>query len=255
MVEEKIRKYWEDYKQKYGNISHSDFCLNYFPWSFWQPAKKRLNLLLEHTPGDGKILDAGCGNGWATVALIKKGFDVTSVDLSPRSIENIKKLADVTNTKINLIKCDLVDLPFEDGYFKTVFSFEVLEHIQNLEKATNELKRVLSPEGLLILSLPNKYGSFSLLEDFLVEKIIKQGKSGRGIEEHHINLHTIYWWKEYFQEHGFEVLKLFNIEYFSPLLAFLGRENISLTAKLDTKIGDWLPSFFASGWLFVLKKI
>lgn len=253
--QQEIKTYWESYIAKYENISYSNFCLKYFPQTFWAPAKKRLNLLLKYA-SRGEILDAGCGNGWVTMALIKKRFNnVVSVDLSPRSIENTKKIANVTNTRINLIQCNLINLPFKDARFKTVFSFEVLEHIQNLEKATSELKRVLSPEGLLILSLPNKYGSFSLLEDFVVEKIIKRGKGGRGIEEHHINLHSIYWWKKYFLKNNLKILKVSNIEYFSPLLAFGGRKKVSRVVKIDTKISDLLPKIFASGWLFVLKKI
>jgi len=56
-------------------------------------------------------------------------------------------------------------------------------------------------------------------------------------------------------ENGFKILRVDNVEYVSPPLAFLGRERASKLVELDVKISKLLPKIFISGWLFVLKKI
>jgi len=46
-------------------------------------------------------------------------------------------------------------IPFSDGYFDIVFSSNVLEHISNLHKFQDEIKRVLKPDGIVIHGVPS----------------------------------------------------------------------------------------------------
>jgi SAM-dependent methyltransferase len=52
---------------------------------------------------------------------------------------------------------DVTNLPFEDGRFELVASFETIEHVKQPERALDELRRVLSDDGLLVISTPNKH--------------------------------------------------------------------------------------------------
>jgi SAM-dependent methyltransferase len=48
-------------------------------------------------------------------------------------------------------------LPFKDNFFDIVFAFEVLEHLEFPEKVIEEIKRVIKPDGIILISLPNDY--------------------------------------------------------------------------------------------------
>tara|TARA_Y100000031_G_scaffold153650_1_gene199400 strand:+ start:1001 stop:1471 length:471 start_codon:yes stop_codon:yes gene_type:complete len=58
--------------------------------------------------------------------------------------------------KVNFKSASILDLPFEDDKFDSVICSEVLEHIEDDQKAIQELYRVLKREGLLILTVPSK---------------------------------------------------------------------------------------------------
>ncbi len=53
---------------------------------------------------------------------------------------------------------DIADgIPFPDGTFDNVFIIEVLEHVHNPWNALSEMRRVLRPNGVLVVSVPNPY--------------------------------------------------------------------------------------------------
>ncbi len=49
---------------------------------------------LELVPGDGRILDAGCGSGRDTKAFLERGYQVTAIDASGKMIEATTRLTD-----------------------------------------------------------------------------------------------------------------------------------------------------------------
>jgi SAM-dependent methyltransferase len=103
------------------------------------------------TPGD-KVLDLGCGNG--RLLQIFKGINInyTGVDNSEKLIESAKKIYPNTT----FLVADALHLPFPSDYFDKIYSIAVLHHIPSEElrlKFLEEAKRVLRPQGLLILTV------------------------------------------------------------------------------------------------------
>ncbi|OGZ19010.1 MAG: hypothetical protein A2175_01635 [Candidatus Nealsonbacteria bacterium RBG_13_42_11] len=101
-----------------------------------------------------KILDLGCGNGRLNEAFEGKKIEYTGVDNSEKMIEIAKKKYPpkkfLLNTNLNL--------PFSNDYFDKVYCLAVFHHIPSEEfrlQALNEIKRVLKPSGLLILTVWN----------------------------------------------------------------------------------------------------
>jgi SAM-dependent methyltransferase len=81
--------------------------------------------------------------------LERHGFEVTSTDVSEAAVELLReRLAGEVH------QADLTALPFEDGRFDGVVLGEVLEHVQKDREALAEVERVLSPGGVLALSVP-----------------------------------------------------------------------------------------------------
>ena len=100
-----------------------------------------------------KILDAGCGTGRYAVQLAKKGAEVYGIDISEKMLEIAKKKAKENRVKIELMKGNILRLPYEDNKFDIVISSLALDHVKEHEKAISELVRVCKPKGKIIFSI------------------------------------------------------------------------------------------------------
>jgi SAM-dependent methyltransferase len=108
---------------------------------------------LSRLPKGSTILDAGCGTGTNSRRLARAGYRVTGVDFSEFALR--EATAESAGLDIDFRRGDLTALSFPDRSFDAVFCFGVLMHIPELEKALDELVRVLKPGGVLMLSETN----------------------------------------------------------------------------------------------------
>lgn len=102
-----------------------------------------------------QVLDIACGEGYGSNLLIEKASAVTGVDIDPKTIERAQRK--YNNSKLNFLTGDVRNIPCTDNIFDIVISFETLEHIEEHNEMMAEIKRVLKPDGLLIISTPDKY--------------------------------------------------------------------------------------------------
>ncbi len=107
-----------------------------------------LSLLLSGRPGR-EILNAGAGQGSFTQLLERRGFDVTSVDVSPPAVALLRE-----RLQGPVHWADVVNLPFDEATFDGVVLGEVLEHVEGDDEALREAARVLRPGGLVAVSVP-----------------------------------------------------------------------------------------------------
>jgi SAM-dependent methyltransferase len=98
-----------------------------------------------------RVLDAGCGTGGTTARLAEFGA-VYGVDYSPEALERAAR----RGLSSRLAQGSIERLPYQDGAFDLVTSFEVVYHagVADDALAFAELRRVLRPGGLLLLRLP-----------------------------------------------------------------------------------------------------
>jgi len=101
-----------------------------------------------------KVLDAACGEGYGSALLATEASSVTGVDLSAEAVGHAQSR--YAGGNLEFITADCVDLPFDDDEFDTVVSFETLEHLEDHKGLMAEFRRVLKPEGFLLLSTPDK---------------------------------------------------------------------------------------------------
>ena len=102
-----------------------------------------------------RVLDVACGEGYGSALLAGHAAEVTGVDVSHAAIDHARRTyADLGNASFVCASC--TQLPLPDASVDLVVSFETLEHIAGHEAFMDEIARVLAPDGLMILSCPNK---------------------------------------------------------------------------------------------------
>lgn len=104
------------------------------------------------------VLDAGCGDAGATRRLAVSARRLVGVD---RASDVLRSSLRDDPTDLHLACGDVTALPFRDGSFDVVGSFQVIEHLERPERFLGEAARVLRPGGRLLLSTPNRLTSFS----------------------------------------------------------------------------------------------
>jgi len=104
-----------------------------------------------------RVVDVGCGDGRLAAQMVRAGLHVTGIE--PEAYLRERFLEQVTAVDPQSIAVDgLADrLPFADGRVRHVVMTEVLEHVADPSKALAELRRVLTPDGMLCLSVPTSY--------------------------------------------------------------------------------------------------
>lgn len=100
-----------------------------------------------------RVLDAGCGSGYYSILLAKRGATVTGIDISEKMIELAKKNAVKASVKCQFFVCDMQDLTmFNSSTFDLVASSIVVGYLDDLSKAFSEVFRVLKPRGIFTFS-------------------------------------------------------------------------------------------------------
>lgn len=104
---------------------------------------------LDPNPGE-KILDVGCGDGFYTERIARKGAEATGIDIHKKAIMRARNRA--SGRKLYFMEMNAEELDFPENYFDKVISFCVIEHLQNDEKTLQQIARLLRPGGRLFLS-------------------------------------------------------------------------------------------------------
>jgi ubiquinone/menaquinone biosynthesis C-methylase UbiE len=105
--------------------------------------------------GPGKVLDAGMGPGRLLLALSERGWRVSGVDVSEQMVALARRRA--PDAAERLVCASLERLPFSDSSFDAVVATGVLEYVGYAPGCVSELARVLRPEGLAVVGVPNRW--------------------------------------------------------------------------------------------------
>jgi len=97
----------------------------------------------------GLAIDLGCGTGYGTAELARHGEHVVGMD-------RIAPAVRVRSSAARFVRGDIERLPFAARRFDTIVSFQVIEHLAESGAYLEEITRVLKPDGVLLLSTPNR---------------------------------------------------------------------------------------------------
>lgn len=127
-----------------------------------------------------KVLDLGCGNGKLRLLFKDVKIDYTGVDNANELLKIGQERDEFSLVNQKFVQADVWQLPFADNTFDAVFFMAVLHHLPGKDlrlKALQEVKRVLKPNGILVMTNWNRYKkeSLSSIIDYTFKKLI--GKS------------------------------------------------------------------------------
>ena len=119
-------------------------------------------------PPGGRVLDVGCGAGRVAVALARAGFEVDALDLEARVVDQAREFAARSGADARFFTADFrnPDPRFRDETYDAVVCSEVLEHVEPWRDVVANIRRVLKPGGLLVLTTPNDPKQFSVLDEY-----------------------------------------------------------------------------------------
>ncbi len=106
-----------------------------------------------------RLLDVGCGDGAFTMILAEKFREVYGIDVQEVYLERFKEVVrDISKFSVSNMSASAMSFP--DDYFDTIVTIETLEHVEKLEEAAREIRRVLKPGGELLITVPNRWFPF-----------------------------------------------------------------------------------------------
>ena len=128
-----------------------DFALALFRKSILKQAKYRQIVSLLGATGGLTCLDVGGDNGVVSLLLRMRGGVWHSADLDPGTVQLIRQLVGE-----RVVEIDGKRTPFPDHFFDRVVIIDFLEHISTDREFAQELRRILKPEGALIVNVPHR---------------------------------------------------------------------------------------------------
>ena len=122
------------------------------PW--WGEHLHRYYEAVKYLKGSETVLDLACGLGFGTAILAgKTKGKVIGGDIAEDAIQDSQKYWQRENLSFTVL--DGTNLPYADGYFDIVVSFETIEHTPQYRQMLKEFSRVLKPNGVALISTPN----------------------------------------------------------------------------------------------------
>jgi SAM-dependent methyltransferase len=150
--------------------------------SFWAYRNSLIDFIGR---GEGEALDVGCGEGRVSRILRERGYRVTATD----PVEQFVSVAKQTNSADRYEVATAAHLPFKDGSFDLAVAYNVLMDIEDVPTALREIRRVLRPSGMLLISIVHPFadrGRFANQEPdapFVLETTYFGRERFEGIEE------------------------------------------------------------------------
>ena len=101
----------------------------------------------------GSVLDVGCGRGLLLKQFQRRGWEVHGTELDDKSAEFPREVL-----KLPIKTGELIDINFPSNHFDAVVMWHVLEHVPAVSTVLAEVSRILKPNGIFLVGVPN-FGS------------------------------------------------------------------------------------------------
>lgn len=120
-------------------------------------ARKRIEWICSKVKGK-KILDIGCSQGVISILLGTRGYECVGIDIAQEAIlyaqNDLERQNDQVKKLVEFKVMNAENIQYDDETFDTIILGEIIEHLYNPENVLKEVRRVLKPEGIVIITTP-----------------------------------------------------------------------------------------------------
>ena len=200
------------------------------------------------------VLDIACASGRQLFQIQSKIKDGYGLDIARKFIDKAESFRQQNGYNNLHFAVGLIEqIPFADNYFDKIICAEVLEHVFDKDIALKEVCRVLKPDGILVISVPNLNADatywgrflrligkrkFVSLEHFSQEELKKHGDS-------HVREFSRESLAQWLQGNGLEVLDIKSVSFIDgPYIDWLLKVplHVSFLRKLIIKFENYLTN-------------
>jgi ubiquinone/menaquinone biosynthesis C-methylase UbiE len=107
-----------------------------------------------------RVLEIGCGSGFAVQLFAEAGAETYARDLTDWAVETTRRRLAAFGLEADVAQGDGENIEFADENFDLVFSWGVIHHSSDMDRALRELVRVLRPGGTIVLMVYNRRSLF-----------------------------------------------------------------------------------------------
>ena len=159
---EDVRRYWD---ARPCNLRHSQKPIG--SKEYFDEVEARKYKVEPHIPGFAefdrwagkRVLEVGCGIGTDSINFARAGAQLTAVDLSTESLNIARQRAEVMGVadRIEFVQANAEELTSAvDGIYDLVYSFGVVHHTPHPERAIEQIRALMAPQGTLKLMVYNR---------------------------------------------------------------------------------------------------
>jgi glycosyltransferase involved in cell wall biosynthesis/SAM-dependent methyltransferase len=152
------------------------------------------------------VLDIASGEGYGSAMLARLAHRVTGVDISEEAVAHARNKYIADNLEFSAGSCAAI--PLDDASVDVVVSFETIEHHTEHDAMMQEIRRVLRPDGVLVISSPDKLefnAVFGSTNEFHVKELLREEFDtllGRYFKNHILYGQKIVYGSAVFREDG-----------------------------------------------------
>jgi 2-polyprenyl-3-methyl-5-hydroxy-6-metoxy-1,4-benzoquinol methylase len=208
-----------------------------------------------------RILEIACGMGGITLPLASLGCKVVALDIDRNSVKHVEKIAkerQFDNLHVSVEDgCKFSD----DSSYDIIVASEVFEHVLNPTMLAENIAKRMNKRSYLIVTTPNGFGpwelknrlspTYHLRKSNWLRKRLRMPYYVKGNGADHCQFYTKNRLISLFSELSLEPVEFSKSD--SILTIFAPLRKIALLGKIDIKLADMLPHYFASGWYFVFE--
>lgn len=166
-TEELNKRQWQEFFQGYSaewNQLYEGTSYDSYGKRF--RAKYAMDFVDKYISSGKRVLDIGCGTGWVSCALARKGYEVTGVDFSERMLEFANKNAHQmgVDSQCTFLLGEIDKLKIKENQFDAIIALGYLEYILDPQPVVSEMYRLLAPSGIVVAQIWNRIRMVHLLD-------------------------------------------------------------------------------------------